>query len=387
MTTKKKLLDNIKELNLNKSELEEILKDNKTIKKIKAISLFSGAGGDSLGMKMSNIEVVGYVEKEKIFQKTHDVNLKECKCIGEDITKISDEEFKKYKNKIDIIFSGFPCQSFSSAGKRKEDDIRNTLFKEFVRATKIINPKIIIGENVKGLLTKKTKEKKLYIDIICEEFKELGYKVEYKVLKTDEHEIPQYRERLIIIGVKEGVMKENKIIFPEKNNIKQNLKDIIEFNMYGAKKINKDIYDMSNIPEECIICDDENEEEENNIHPYLISKINTTNKTYDNKTYESLFSFSKRISPIHCEIIDIRKPCKTIICSYNNQPRLFIPLKNKNGYYLRCLLPKELQQIQGFPKEYEFNGNSKNQIIQIGNAVPPILIKKICDCLLNNIIT
>jgi DNA (cytosine-5)-methyltransferase 1 len=97
-----------------------------------------------------------------------------------------------------------------------------------------------------------------------------------------------------------------------------------------------------------------------------------------------LFSFGKRISPIHCEIIDIRKPAKTIICSYEHQPRLFVPLKNSSGYYLRMLLPKELKQIQGFPVDYKLCGNQKEQIIQIGNAVPPPLIQAVVEHILRS---
>ena len=100
---------------------------------------------------------------------------------------------------------------------------------------------------------------------------------------------------------------------------------------------------------------------------------------YKGKTYNTRLSFSKRASPIHGEIIDIRQPSKTIICTYNHQPRLFVPLKNNNGYYLRCLLPIELKQIQGFPEDYKIEGNLKQQIIQIGNAVPPPLIKQIVE--------
>ena len=85
----------------------------------------------------------------------------------------------------------------------------------------------------------------------------------------------------------------------------------------------------------------------------------------------------------HCEIIDIRQPSKTIICTYEHQPRLFVPLKNPSGCYLRMLLSDELKQIQGFPEDYKINGSTKEQIIQIGNAVPPPLIKAIVENIIN----
>ena len=118
-----------------------------------------------------------------------------------------------------------------------------------------------------------------------------------------------------------------------------------------------------------------NEDEDiNNIHPYLRLKAKTRNQEYNGKVHENMLSFSKRDSPVHAEIIDIRNPSKTIICTYDHQPRLFVPLKNKKGYFLRCILPDELKQIQGFPSHFKLCGNKKDQIKQIGNAVPPPLI-------------
>jgi DNA (cytosine-5)-methyltransferase 1 len=153
--------------------------------------------------------------------------------------------------------------------------------------------------------------------------------------------------------------------------------------MTGAIKVDKNIFDMTTIPSECILTDIDNDESDNNPHPYLKMKVSKMNEEYNGKTYNSLISFSKRDSPIHCEIIDIRNPSKTIICSYDHQPRLFVPLKNKNGYYIRCLLPEELKQIQGFPKEYQVSGNLKQQIVQIGNAVPPPLIEAVVRSLIH----
>jgi len=124
---------------------------------LNAISLFSGMGGDSLGIINAGLNLIAYSEISPIFRKTHDLNFSNCELIGDgDITKTDDSDFLKYKNKCDLIFAGFPCQGFSNAGEKKLDDPRNTLFREFHRATKLIKPKYIIGENVKGLTTKYT---------------------------------------------------------------------------------------------------------------------------------------------------------------------------------------------------------------------------------------
>lgn len=272
------------------------------------------------------------------------------------------------------------CQGFSTAGKKKDDDPRNTMFLEFLRATKIIEPNMIIGENVKGLLKRTASNGQLYIDIIVEEFEKLGYNVIYQVFSCEEYGVPQSRERLIILGIKKNNPYGWQLSFPEPLTTKPNLIPIIKYDMTGTIKVNSDLF--KDIPTECIITnmDDTNTYKHNNgAHPYLVSKIVAGNdeKNYNGKDYNYLFSFGKRVSPIHCEIIDIREPSKTIICTYEHQPRLFVPLKNQSGCYLRMLLPDELKQIQGFPKDYIVKGSIREQIIQIGNAVPPPLIKAI----------
>ena len=349
---------------------------------LNAISLFSGMGGDSLGIINAKLKLIAYSEKESLFRETHHLNFPECELIGNgDITKTTDDEFIKYNGKCDLIFAGFPCQGFSNAGKKLADDPRNTLFKEFLRATKLIKPKYIIGENVKGLLSRKTSNDENYIDVIKASFEELGYTIYFKVLKTHHYNIPQKRERLIIVGITNNI---NKIFtFPQQiDNPNLNLKDIVTFNMTGALKMEPEDYDMDSIPNECMLIDLDNDENENNPHPNLKLLAKSKDYTYQNVVYKSRLTFGKRI-PVGGEIIDIRNPAKTIICTYARQPRFFVPLKNKNGYYLRCLLPDELKQIQGFPKDFKVCGKTDKQIIQIGNAVPPPLIEQIIKNIIN----
>lgn len=341
---------------------------------MRAVSLFSGMGGDTLGMKQAGIDVIAYSEIDKTFQQTHNENFKNCKLIGDgNILKTTDEELLKYKE-ADIIFAGFPCQGFSQAGKKLPDDPRNTLFREFVRATRLIEPEIIIGENVKGLLTRKTENGELYIDIIKKEFEDLGYTVAYQVLKCHEYGVPQKRERLFIVGLKSGLF-----VFPHPSKTFSGLKGIVSFSMEGTIEISKDDFDFDNIPEECIVSDMENDEEEGKPHPNLRLLAKDKNYIYAGKTHPTRLSFSKRESSVHGEIVDIRNPSKTIICTYGRQPRLFVPIRNMKGDFLRCFTVDELKQIQSFPKSFVVCGNTTKQITQIGNAVPPLIVKKLCD--------
>ena len=361
--------------------------------KPKAISLFSGMGGDSLGLINAGYDLVAYCEKEAAFRSTHDLNFKNCVSLGEkvggDITKIPDEELLAYQGKVDMIFAGFPCQGHSKGGKKDAKDPRNQLFFQFSRAVELIQPKYFIGENVKGILSSKTPDgTRLFIDVIQEEFQRIGYSLKFQLFKTEKYGIPQKRDRVVFIGMrtldleKEGGM--DRLQFPPEIPGVPNLQGIVQFDMRGAIQIDPEDFDMTKLPPECILTDMTNTETENPTyppHPYLRLKSKTRGDSYNGTTYDTMLSFGKRGSPIHCEIIDIRLPSKTIICTYDHQPRLFVPLRNILGYFLRCLLPDELKQIQGFPSDFQLSGNLKQQIVQIGNSVPPGLICQVAKTL------
>ena len=361
-------------------EEEEVEEGGNTA--MKAISLFSGMGGDSLGIINAGLDLIAYSEWEKEMKDTHELNFPTTKLIGcGDITKTTDEEFLEYKKIVDLIFAGFPCQGFSHAGHKLPDDPRNTLFREFLRSTDLIRPKYIIGENVKGLLSRKNVDGDLYIDIIKSEFNNIGYDIYYKVYMCSKLDIgvPQNRERLILVGIRSDLQQE--FTFPEENEERGgDLRNIINFNMKGALKVEPDYldFDFDEIPNECILTDMENDEEENDPHPNLVGLAKKRDYVRKDKARPHRLHFGKRLD-VGGEIIDIRKPINTIICSYAHCPRFFVPLKNKNGNYLRCLLPDELKQIQGFPEDYQLSGDIGKQIKQIGNAVPPPLIQMVVN--------
>ena len=353
-----------------------------------AISLFSGMGGDSLGLKNAGFKIVAFNEFNKAAIESHKLNFPDCKLIGNEddkynITKVTDNELLEYNGKIDLIFAGFPCQGFSHAGKKLPNDPRNTLFREFVRTTHLINPKYIIGENVDALLKRLSDTGEAYINIIKQEFEKIGYKIYYQVLKANNYNVPQERKRLIIVGIREDINKEYK--FPDKVSDYPNLIDIIKFDLKGAIKIDKDHYNISTqVPVESIMTDMNNDDTEdpNDVHAFLKRQATAKDFSYQGKTHKNLISFGKRGSPNHIEVINLCKPSKTIISSYDHQPRLFVAVKNKKGCYLRTLLVDELKQIQGFPADYKIAGSWKEMVTQIGNAVPPPMIEAVARQLL-----
>lgn len=331
-----------------------------------AVSLFSGAGGDTLGMERAGIKVVAFSENNKKCVETHKNVWPDSKWLGEavkgDISKVPDSEFEPYTNKLFMVFAGFPCQGFSNAGKKDINDPRNRMFYEFLRVVRITQPKWIMGENVAGLLTKKTDDgQSSVIDIIAKEFAEIGYPIVYKVYDVSTAGVSQSRKRLVIIGNRMGV----NFSLPTFNEPKQGLQDIAEATLEGAIETTLDI------PAECVVNIPDELEPVGTPHPYMVKKHG-----------EHLISFGKRDSAYHSEVLDLRKPCKTLICAYTFQPRLYIGLVKPNGKkYIRCLTTREAAQIQGFPADHKFAGSRDDILKQCGNAVPAQFITKLVEAI------
>jgi DNA (cytosine-5)-methyltransferase 1 len=354
---------------------------------LQAISLFSGCGGDTLGLERAGFKVVAFNEFKKFAIDTHTANFPHSVLLKDgnnsDITKVPDSAFTPYVGKVQIVFAGFPCQGFSNAGKKNSADPRNQMFRQFLRVAKIVRPQFIIGENVTGLATMKSGPNEtdpLMIDIICKEFREIGYQLYYKVLEATDFGVPQKRKRIILVGWNTWLNhNEQKPIKPESfwasvtafgsRLTKTSMADFVTNSMEDAHLI-PEAFVPNDFPDYALKVD-ELSEPTGQPHPYVILKSNT-----------DLLSCYKRVSPIHSEIIDVNRPSKTIISTYDHQPRLLVGLRKPNGAsYCRTLFPQELKQIQGFPADFILTGSKKDQVTQIGNAVPPPVIHSIASCL------
>lgn len=338
-------------------------------KELKALVLFAGCGGDTLGLERAGFETVGFVENEKAAIKTYNENFPGVEHVGREhdggnIRKIPDEEFEKFKGEVDVITAGFPCQGFSHAGKKDPEDPRNELFWEFKREVKLVEPDWIIGENVFGLVHRKTDDGEAFVsDVIVNAFKNIGYNMaEPVILSATKFGVPQKRRRVFFIGNKNGI-EFNAQSLKNKKSKETNIEDIVKFTLEDAVPFDPEMVEG----EIETYCESEGYEEPfGGPHPYLLQKMK-----------EGKLSYSKRLSPHHTEVVDLKAPAKTIHCGYKFQPRLFVPLKNRNGTFLRTFTVRELAQIQGFPEGFDFCGDKQAKIDQIGNAVPPQMVEGI----------
>jgi DNA (cytosine-5)-methyltransferase 1 len=330
-------------------------------------------------MEQAGIKIVGFVEKDKKAIETHHKNFPDCQLIGADITQITDEIFSQYKGTINIIFGGFPCQSFSHAGKKDPNDIRGQLFYHLIRAGHLIQPDIIIGENVKGILKRSTPNGLNVSKVIISELNNIGYTIQNPItLNSQNFGIPQSRERVFFIATKNKMISSDFIF----NNLCQltippiTIRDILVDSAEDSLLIDRqDIMNMIPIGKFYKIsdnCSNEGTPPKNLIKCYNF--IDTSG-----------LSYSVRNKPSYGCIVDIDNISRTIQCTYNRMPRLFVPIQKGLYGYIRPYTIIELQQIQGFPKTFSFVGNKNDQINQIGNAVPPPMVKYICSLLLNYI--
>jgi DNA (cytosine-5)-methyltransferase 1 len=171
------------------------------------IDLFAGAGGMSLGFEQAGFDVVGAVEIDPIHCAVHKFNFPKTVIIPKSVAELSAAEIRRAagigNKRIDCVFGGPPCQGFSLIGHRALEDPRNRLVLEFVRLVAELDARTFVFENVKGLTVGRHKA---FLSELVAAFGEAGYNVRlpWKVLDAASYCVPQYRERLILLGAKKG---------------------------------------------------------------------------------------------------------------------------------------------------------------------------------------
>lgn len=173
------------------------------------ISTFAGCGGSSLGYKLAGYRELLAVEWDDNAVQTFRLNFPDVPVYHGDISKLSSDECMRLagitKGNLDVFDGSPPCQGFSTAGKRRFDDPRNSLFKEYARLIKDIQPKVFVMENVTGMI--KGYMKQAYLQVI-KTLRECGYKAKGQVLNAMYYGVPQSRQRVIIIGVRNDIDKQ-----------------------------------------------------------------------------------------------------------------------------------------------------------------------------------
>lgn len=215
-----------------------------------SLELFAGGGGMALGLERAGFYPVGLIEIDQSASETLKKNRPHWNVLQGDISQISsqnlEELFHIQKGELDLLSGGAPCQSFSYAGKRLGlEDARGTLFYHYALFLEKLQPKMFLFENVKGLLTHD--EKKTF-QTMLEIFKQAGYHVTYEVLNAWNYGVPQKRERLLTVGIRNDLTEHLQFQFPSPHSKKPVLRDILldcpqsEGSSYSQTK--RDIFEL-----------------------------------------------------------------------------------------------------------------------------------------------
>lgn len=314
-----------------------------------AIELFAGAGGLALGMEQAGLKSLLLSEIDKHACDTLEKNRPDWNVIRGDV---SDIDFTPYKDKVDILSGGFPCQAFSYAGKKLGfEDARGTLFFEFARAVKETNPKVILAENVRGLLNHDDgKTLKAIKDIIDE----LGYElVEPKVLKAVFYRVPQKRERLLLVAIRKDLARSVTFNWPSPYKRIMTMKDALKAGELFSTDVPESIGQKYPVSKAKVL---------EQVPPggYWRDLPLDVQKDYMKKSFYlggGKTGMARRLS--------WEEPSLTLTCSpAQKQTERCHPEET------RPLTVREYARIQTFPDDWTFSGPITAQYKQIGNAVP-----------------
>ena len=287
-----------------------------------AVSLFCGAGGLDLGFERAGFRTLWANDFDSDACKTHQ-NWSNAEVVCGDISEVEIDTILD----SDVILGGFPCQGFSLSGPRKIDDSRNALYKHYVKIVAAKQPKIFVGENVKGLLTMGNGQ---IIEAIIDEFSACGYDVFYKLVNAKDFGVPQDRERVIICGFRKDLnVSDFELEVPdvEQMTLKQALKDLPKVKMDE-------------------VCN----------APYSSRYMSRNRKRDWNQVSYTIPAMAKQVT-LYPGSPDMVKVDKDV-------------WQFGEGGVTRRLSWREAAAIQTFPKEIEFYGDLTSKYKQIGNAVP-----------------
>jgi DNA (cytosine-5)-methyltransferase 1 len=336
-----------------------------------ALSLFSGCGGFSLGFSAANFKVKAFLELEPDLREIYKLNFPHSIEMGGDITNVSNEDlytFRQTVGDIDVIIGGPPCQGFSLSGKRKRDDPRNTLFRHYLRFVDTFKPKIAVLENVRLLTSMKNLDGGYVKDDLYREFESHGYKVCLFEINAKDFGVPQHRERVIFLAIRNDLGATPS--FPSS-----------EFgepgDLFSTKKPHRTFADA---------CSDLEFLESGGVSNDNLHKA----VTHPAHVIEWLWDVPEGLSA-HDNEDPAKRPPSGYNTTYKRQvweePAATVQTtfgmisgcRNVHPIATRSLTIREAARLQAFPDEYKFAGTLGTIRTGIGNAVPPLLAYAIAN--------
>ena len=353
------------------------------------ISTFAGAGGSSLGYSMAGYREILAVEWDDNAVATFKLNFPDVPVYHGDIAKLSVEDVLSMTGlrpgELDVLDGSPPCQGFSTAGKRQLDDPRNQLFREYVRLLRGLQPRVFVMENVSGMV--KGKMKLVFAEIL-RELKASDYKVSARLMNAMYFNVPQSRERMIFIGVREDLGIEPS--HPKAAGRPFTVRDAIPYAKSVASNnsmvsVWKDAHHSPSPTITKTVGNDKGGMIEVEVLPEMLSQNNRLTalweKIYPGESAESVTEKGRNFN-------NMRKP-------HPDKPMFSIPktVTNRGAFSVthwnekRLLAIPELKRLGSFPDDFKMIGSFADQWARIGNSVPPLFMRSIAAHIRQHILT
>jgi DNA (cytosine-5)-methyltransferase 1 len=330
-------------------------------KTLKFIDLFSGCGGFSCGLELAGHKCILGVDSDKYASQTFAKNHPHAKVFNQSIEELSVEVLTQLlgQEKVEMIVGGPPCQGFSTVGRGKVDDVRNNLFTHFVKVVSWLKPKIVILENVTGLLAKKNSP---VLKKIFKQFESLGYSMSAKILSAEYYGAPTHRRRTFIVGTLSWDPNE---IFPVPSKKLLTIQDAWD---KGLKTKNGKIYNHELDKAEIL----------NSLEFSRVKKIPEGCGIRYKSDEDKYFSAKLKLGIDWDNLPEKRLRQKKFHRLHRHKISPTVMTSSRTYYHpteARYLTIREAAAIQSFPPNFVFMGSYTSMYRQIGNAVPPQVAK------------
>lgn len=360
------------------------------------VDLFSGAGGMSLGFEQAGFDVVAAVEIDPIHAATHKFNFPECAVIPKSVTDVTGEDIRTTAKiggkQVDVVFGGAPCQGFSLIGQRALDDPRNSLVRDFVRLVKELDASYFVFENVKGLTV--GKHRKFLFELI-EEFEALGYAVQkdWRVLNAADYAVPQDRQRLILIGAKQGKdLPEYPKTISKRPTCLDALGDLPDAESFDELRSSDVVYysDWGSPSDYAARLRGKGNDAWLYGRPRQWDANLLTSSARTEHTEISRRRFSEtdegRVEPISRFFkLPSDGVSNTLRAGTDGARGAFTSPRPIHYKYDRCVTVREMARLHGFPDWFRFHATKWHGARQIGNAVPPPLAQAVAGQIIKSL--
>jgi DNA (cytosine-5)-methyltransferase 1 len=344
--------------------------------KPRAVDVFAGVGGMSLGFEMAGFHVVAAVDNNPINVDTYTANFAATHCFPADISKLTAAELRKeakFEDEVDVLFGGPPCQGFSVIGKRRAEDPRNELLIHFARLLKELQPKYFVVENVSGLLIGDARKT---LDRFLLEAKAAGYSIvePLTILDAQEFGVPQQRRRLFVLGHRSD---QSAPTYPkpisDRINVWDAIGDLACIDKHAAN-LHTDLYTgpVGKPSEYALML--------RGTEARRVKDLSGCARSLHGEDTVKRFTATRpgKREPISkFDRLSSTSVALTLRAGTGPENGSYMAPRPIHPVHARCITVREAARLHSFPDWFEFDTTKWHGFRQVGNSVPPLLARAV----------